>query len=331
MISKTDNNTRDYLIDNLKFVLICCVVIGHFIEPYIRQAAYFEIIFVCIYSFHMPMFVFISGYLSKSANSISPHKIVTTLLIPYIIFSLLWHLRESVHTGMLDFDLLSPTFHLWYLLSLFSWKLLLPVVRTIKHYVVVSFIISLAVGLSPFIGNTASLARTFSLLPFFVLGTACSSSVLHSIHTRKYLAIAGLIVICAIAYILVFYQFNYRIIGWTDPYHFAGYSNSGGLLVRLILIIISALIGVAVITLTPSGKTFFTALGARTLTVYIFHGFLVKSFAVRFPLWHQSVLTDILIIAFPLVLIIVLSLPVVSNVYNKVMNPIAQKLTRAVQ
>ncbi|MGY3211421.1 acyltransferase family protein [Mucilaginibacter sp. HD30] len=330
MISKTDNINRDYLIDNLKSVLICCVVIGHFIEPYIHQAAYFEIIFVCIYSFHMPVFVFLSGYLSKSNNSISAYKMVTTLLIPYIIFSSLWHLRENIHTRTLDFDLLSPTFHLWYLLSLFSWKLLLPVVQTIKHYVIVCFTISLAVGLSPAIGNTASLGRTFSLLPFFVLGTVCSSSVLHTIHKRKYLAVAGLITICTIAYVVAFYHPNYRIIGWTDPYHFAGYSNSSGLFIRLMLMIVSALIGIAVITLTPARKIFFTALGARTLTVYIFHGFLVKSFSVRFPIWHQSVLNDLIIIAFPILLIPLLSLPIVSDIYHKVMNYIAQKLTNAV-
>jgi fucose 4-O-acetylase-like acetyltransferase len=323
------NKDREPFIDNLKFILICTVVIGHFVEPYIFQAVFFKAVFVCIYSFHMPMFVFISGYLSKSDSSTSAHKITTNLLIPYIIFSLIWRLRDNIHTGGVDFDILSPTFHLWYLLSLFSWKLLLPVIKTVKHYVIISFIISLIIGFSPLIGNPMSLSRTLGLLPFFLLGSICPLSNLNAIHQRKYLAIPGIILLGVIAYAVIRYTSAWwRIISWAEPYHVAGYSNRVGFFMRIELMVAAILIGLLIVVITPLKKTFFTSLGSRTLTVYILHGFLVKSFAIRFPLWNQSLLNNIIIILFPVFIIFLLSLPIVESFYRITIGGFSEKLAK---
>ncbi|MBS7565356.1 acyltransferase family protein [Mucilaginibacter sp. Bleaf8] len=72
------SKTRDYLFDNIKFFLITLVVFGHFIESYITQNIYQKVIFICIYSFHIPLFVFLSGYFSKSANSLSIRNNIKT-------------------------------------------------------------------------------------------------------------------------------------------------------------------------------------------------------------------------------------------------------------
>lgn len=58
---------RNYLFDNLKFLLIVLVVFGHSLEE-ISLAQDYAIIRAWIYSFHMPAFVFISGYFSKSVR-----------------------------------------------------------------------------------------------------------------------------------------------------------------------------------------------------------------------------------------------------------------------
>ena len=51
--------------DNLKFFLILFVVVGHFCEYFIGNNAVARDIFVFIYSFHMPLFIFVSGLFSK--------------------------------------------------------------------------------------------------------------------------------------------------------------------------------------------------------------------------------------------------------------------------
>lgn len=69
---------REYKLDNLKFFLIFCVVFGHKLELFHAGGLY-----KVIYFFHMPAFVFLSGYIAK----FRPKKIVTSLICPYVFFS----------------------------------------------------------------------------------------------------------------------------------------------------------------------------------------------------------------------------------------------------
>ena len=57
---------RYYLLDNLKVILIFFVVFGHVIEYYINDNSILMTLYIFIYIFHMPLFIFISGYLSKN-------------------------------------------------------------------------------------------------------------------------------------------------------------------------------------------------------------------------------------------------------------------------
>ncbi|MBP3851842.1 MAG: acyltransferase family protein, partial [Erysipelotrichaceae bacterium] len=54
---------RDYYFDNLKAVLIFLVILGHFLLPI--ETGPLCILKRWIYSFHMPLFIFVSGYFSK--------------------------------------------------------------------------------------------------------------------------------------------------------------------------------------------------------------------------------------------------------------------------
>ncbi|MFP3877521.1 acyltransferase family protein, partial [Bacillus paralicheniformis] len=56
---------KDLKISNIKGLLIFLVVFGHLIELY--KGNYYQI-FVLIYAFHMPLFIFISGFLAKRAT-----------------------------------------------------------------------------------------------------------------------------------------------------------------------------------------------------------------------------------------------------------------------
>ncbi|MBU7465991.1 hypothetical protein KGI17_16420, partial [Lactiplantibacillus pentosus] len=55
---------RDIVADNLKAILIILVVLGH-VMGFMRVSKLTYLI-NCIYSFHMPAFVFINGYLLSS-------------------------------------------------------------------------------------------------------------------------------------------------------------------------------------------------------------------------------------------------------------------------
>ncbi|MFI3318918.1 MAG: acyltransferase family protein [Rikenellaceae bacterium] len=56
----TDRQTRNYAIDIAKAICIILVVIGHY-QPSNSPQWYLAIVNI-IYSFHMPLFMFASGY-----------------------------------------------------------------------------------------------------------------------------------------------------------------------------------------------------------------------------------------------------------------------------
>ena len=66
---------RSLLFDNIKTVLIILVVLGHALEEISLEHEY-GIIRACIYSFHMPAFIFISGYFSGGGYAKESKKII---------------------------------------------------------------------------------------------------------------------------------------------------------------------------------------------------------------------------------------------------------------
>ena len=86
---------REYLFDNYKVLLIILVVIGHFIEPCYDQNSFLYELKWGIVAFHMPAFIFISGYFSKRLYRI-------LYMNWYIISCILWcwiNIRDFILTG----------------------------------------------------------------------------------------------------------------------------------------------------------------------------------------------------------------------------------------
>ena len=157
---------RNYLLDNLKVVLIFFVVFGHVIEYYIKDNSILRIVYVFIYIFHMPLFIFISGYFSKNFYRMK-RKAIRNLLIPYITFNMIWYTAVYIGTKENMFSLLLPGWTLWYLLSLFFWRIFLKYIVKFKHMLAFSFFIGILIGLVPSVGSILSISRTIVFLPFF--------------------------------------------------------------------------------------------------------------------------------------------------------------------
>ena len=109
---------RDYLFDNYKAFLIFLVVVGHVIGPSVSSNEFLRILKWFIVSFHMPAFIFISGYFSKKELPLL--KIIQRLAVPYIICEVIYYLWYTYITHKpTGLHLLKPKFTLWYLLALF--------------------------------------------------------------------------------------------------------------------------------------------------------------------------------------------------------------------
>ncbi|MBS6196094.1 MAG: acyltransferase family protein [Clostridiales bacterium] len=283
------SDQREYLFDNYKVLLIVLVVIGHFIEPSYDQNPFLYELKWGIVAFHMPAFIFISGYFSKKIPSIK--KLITGLVIPYFVYEILYYL---LYTYILDketgFYFARPKFSLWYLMALFAWRILAPIVQKIPGHLALSILAGLLIGFTQ-LDNFLSIPRIVFFFPFFLAGLSFDSSKLTRFRNRKGYA-------CALTILGLLAVFLF-----TDTYHdqlspkifYGRYSyadldmgNPEGVLIRIICYGISFLLIYLFMLVLPSEKKSYSYLGERTMAIYIFHGFIYSCLK-----YGSSILTSV--------------------------------------
>src|SRR5690625_7357700 len=85
------NMEREAYFDNAKLLLIFLVVFGHMIQPFIDGSRPLNTLYMWIYTFHMPAFIFLSGFFAKGSKGFKDIiKLAQKLLIPYFIFQLIY-------------------------------------------------------------------------------------------------------------------------------------------------------------------------------------------------------------------------------------------------
>ena len=71
--------------DNLKFLLIFLVVLCHFIDVKIAKNHVFKSIYLFVYSFHMPLFIFVSGLFFDKSGKTNRQRAISYFLIYFLI------------------------------------------------------------------------------------------------------------------------------------------------------------------------------------------------------------------------------------------------------
>ena len=133
---------RLYFWDNAKGILIFLVVFGHFLQPYRSQPG-IRIVFDLIYLFHMPAFVFISGYLSQKVSDV--RKSILKLSIAYLLFNMPMMVYGMFCEGLTP-SLLTPYYSYWYLIALIAWRLVAPTLSKSSEAMPISIAISILIG-----------------------------------------------------------------------------------------------------------------------------------------------------------------------------------------
>ena len=273
---------RDSRLDNAKFILIALVVIGHAIEP-VSDYGPASALYYWIYFFHMPAFIMISGYLSRSfdASSTRVEKLVLTVAVPYLIF---WTIHQGFYAiergGLPDsLSILKPTWTLWFLVALFLWRLSVPLWKRLRWPVATAVIISLFAATTD-LSSTLSMGRVVSLLPFFVLGLNLRRE--HFDHLdRLWVRVSAVLVLAATTLLAlpISGDFSREWVFWRDSLidrDIDPLMPSVG--IRLLFMGIALAMTFAVLALTPKRRTWFTSLGAYTLFVYLGHSVVLLVF-----------------------------------------------------
>ncbi|MEU6815003.1 acyltransferase family protein [Streptomyces sp. NPDC046860] len=271
---------RDSFFDNAKFLAIVLVAMGHSWAPIKGDSRVLEGLYDVVYTFHMPAFIIISGYFSRSFDMRPDRlkRLVTGVLVPYLVFQTAYSLfRHYVgHTGD-PFDLVSPWYLMWFLCALFVWRLTSPLWKLVRNPLPVALAIAMIGSLSPVAGGGFALGRVLQFMPCFVLGLCMKPEHFEALR-RPWLRIVSVPVFAAAL-----------VVGWWAAprmddnwfYRESAAQNLGapwwtGPLMTLALFGGAVVLTACFFAWVPSRRTWFTALGRGTMYGYLLHGFVIK-------------------------------------------------------
>ncbi|WP_445279724.1 acyltransferase family protein [Streptomyces sp. DSM 118148] len=271
---------RDSFFDNAKYLAIVLVAMGHAWEPLKGDSRVLEALYTVVYTFHMPAFIIISGYFSRSFDMRPDRlkRLITGVAVPYILFETAYPLfKNAVDHSHEEISLLDPWYLTWFLVALFVWRLTTPVWKLVRWPLPVAIGIAMLASVSPSIGDDLDLQRVLQFLPYFVLGLCMKPEHFRMVR-RRWVRIASVPVFAAA---LAFGWWAVPRMNTAWFYHRDSAQELGapwwcGPVMVLAMMGCSLLLTACFFSWVPGRKLWFTALGAGTLYGYLLHGFLVK-------------------------------------------------------
>ena len=313
---------------NLRFILILTVLIGNAIEPLIRQMDGVHALYLWIFTFHMPLFVFVTGYFAKGTLAgAAGRKTLLQIGLQYVIFQSLYQLLDVTlfQVQNIHHSFFAPYLLLWFLASHLGWRLLTAAMHklTPAMQIALSLIFGVLIGYLRLDGAWLSFSRTFVYLPFFVIGYHFSFEAFAQFFTKqkKRIAAAASVVLFAIIALWglqmpegwLFGSMTYMQLGHQEWY--AGFY-------RIALYGLEFISGAAFLAWVPFRERHITDLGRRTLYVFLLHGFIIRLAAVsglytyiHHPLAVLALITGAVALAF------VLAQPAVRKIARPVIEP----------
>jgi len=305
-------------IDNSKGIAIIFVVIGHVVYHCIcgkNNSAYTHPIFILLQSFHMPLFIFLSGILVsnqsqnfKEVMSFS-YKKFRQLLVPFLIIG--GALTIANGKGIETLLTSSMKSGYWFLLTLFELFILHSLKLLVQHekkgnkltfdVLLTIFTYLCLYSINELWGNTAiggivGIGHLCTYYPYFAVATIVKKCDYTDklFESELFLTAALIVVFCK----MILVRTGLNIAGY-------GFLLSLSYLYLCIAIMYRLEDTHNVVTNTLG------YLGRNSLYIYVFHYFLI----INTPLWFvqsftndNSLVLDIIIITIPTALIILLSL-----------------------
>lgn len=273
-------NNRIFYYDNLRFFLILTVVVGHFVEVINPLPETFKSLFFWIYSFHMPMFIFLSGMFHKN-DKIVP-KVTRFLMIGFVLnivmflerLALGWEASISFfNTGGLP----------WYMLILAGYTALTYLLRKLdkRSILIFAIILGLFSGYDHSLGDTFAISRFIVFYPFYVLGNMITPDKPLKVLEKKWIKIIGIFVFVLWAAICVFKLDSVYVIRplLSGRVPFGDELGKLAFLYRGLTYIVTIIAGFGVMCVIPQMKIpIVTRIGGRTLQIYFWHYLVLRIF-----------------------------------------------------
>lgn len=216
---------RNEYLDFLKGISIIFVVLGHCIQYgsgdiFIKKHLFFyNVFFKIIYSFHMPLFMIISGYLfyfsikEKSIEMIIQKKFIS-IGIPIIFWGIVNWIIELGKSGIDDLTFIklfqNIIYNLWFLWAILGCSFFLLVNKIIfKDSLMGQIIILVSFYLLP---DKYNLIYIKYLYPFFIIGYYMNKNFKYSIIKNKIKNLSerkGIILLLLLLFFILVYNFKF--------------------------------------------------------------------------------------------------------------------------
>lgn len=273
-------NSRIQRWDNIKFLLIFLVVLGHIADIYANVSNATGVLRFYIYTFHMPLFLFISGLFSKRNIKQRRWRNIFSYLILYLFIKILNFYAKWLATGNNPgFSLLKAASVPWYAFCLFAFSIIIILIDRVKPSFVIAFSIVLAciAGYDNNIGDFLCLSRIIVFFPFFYTGYIIDPEKLNSFLKDKRIIAASIAVLVSAGVVIACLYGNIKDIKFLftgrNPYRIFIKNAPYAFVFRIICYAVSSLIGLSFMAVIPDkiGRGGLAKIGARSVQIYALH------------------------------------------------------------
>ncbi|MDF2925926.1 MAG: fucose 4-O-acetylase [Paenibacillaceae bacterium] len=272
----------DTFLINTRFLLIVSVFLGNIIEPLIGQFAEVKALYLWIFTFHMPLFVFVTGYFARySLTGEQGKKTLQLIALQYFIFQSLYSIMDVTvfQVPGIEHSFFMPYLLCWFLMGHIIWRLMLLLFKFLKlqHPVLAATGLAVLIGYGGFDGGFLSITRAFVFLPFFVIGYSFDYAKFQAFLSGYRRVLAGAVSVALFAVLLIYAgDIHPRWLVGAMNYMQMGHSEWYAGLYRLGLYALQLAASVGLLALVPRGESIMTDWGKRTLYVFLLHGFVVR-------------------------------------------------------
>lgn len=308
-----NNRPRIFKFDNVKLLVMVLVVVGSFAEEFTDHSDMFRSWFIFVYSFHAPLYIFLSGLFQKQYQKGARLRIqaISFYMILGFALKLTIFLLRRWNGEDVGLDLFGGATMEWYLFVIMMYMLTMYLVRNIHRYAVLaaSIVLGIAAGFLP-LGDEFYLMRYFVFLPFYVAGYYLTPARVRRFSHRTNVKLAGL------AFMLIYFVLCFRERDVIYPLRMLFTGRNPYAIVpiegctfyhRMLCYGISATLIISVIACIPNRKMpILTRMGRNTLGVYFWH------YPLVLLLWHFGAFDLLLPLGDPLWKITVLTIAVIA-------------------
>ena len=284
MIQNAENKTgRIYLFDNIKFLAILLVVIGHAINFLTETDGNMleKSLYLTIYSIHMPLFIFISGLFLKpmdKSTKFPKQKVISYILIGIVLRIIMAVLRLLLGKNM-SYSLLDMyDSFAWFMWAMAVFITLIWVFReyNTKIILMLSLLIGCMAGYDKFLGDKFALMRIVVFLPFFIAGYMIKPEHLAAFLSKRWIKVVSIFIVIGFTALFFIntdiYPYLRPIFTGRNTFSVLGRFSKFGFAVRILCYIISTLFGLALMSLVPNINIgIISKTGSKTLQIYFWH------------------------------------------------------------